>query len=246
MFPYDPAILAAVNVKPQNIADVLKTMRTIAASCVDQDGLKWFNWLYMTVTEAIEVKVAQGGFNDPPWLSELDVLFAGLYFDAVAGELGGDACPECWKAMLSLRGETEIARIQFALAGMNAHINHDLPIAIVATCKARNITPQHGTPQYNDYTSVNSTLDALIDQAKQELNVRLPGSPLPTVSHLEDLVATWDLAIFREKAWDTSECLWGESDTEIRIQMGLRDAIVASLSAALLVPVPDLPQSTAA
>jgi hypothetical protein len=238
MFPYDPAILAAVQVKPQNIADVFKIMQTIDATCANEDGLKWFNWLYMTVTEAIENKVAGGRFNDPAWLSELDVLFATLYFDALAGELSGGSCPECWKAMLSVRDQSKIARIQFALAGMNAHINHDLPIAIVSTCHATNTLPQHGTPQYKDYTSVNPTLDGLIDQAKQKLNVRLPGDPLPAVSHLEDLIATWNLSTFREKAWDTAQSLWGETDAEINLRMGLRDAIVATLSAALLVPVP--------
>jgi hypothetical protein len=67
---------------------------------------------------------------------------------------------------------------------------------------------------------------------------RLPGDPLPAVSHLEDLIANWDLATFREKAGDTAQSLWGESDAEINIRMDLRDAIVATLSAALLVPVP--------
>jgi hypothetical protein len=95
----------------------------------------------MTVTEAIENKVAGGGFSDPAWLSELDVLFAGLYFDALAGELSGGSCPECWKAMFSVRDQVKIARIQFALAGMNAHINHDLPMAIVSTCQATNTVP---------------------------------------------------------------------------------------------------------
>jgi Family of unknown function (DUF5995) len=192
MFAYDPTILAAVQVRPQNIADVFRIMQTIDATCVEEDGLKWFNWLYMTVTEAIENNVAGGGFNDPAWLSELDVLFASLYFDALAGELSNGSCPESWKAMLSVRNQVKIARIQFALAGMNAHINHDLPMAVVSTCQATNTVPQHGTPQYNDYTSVNSTLDGLIDQAKQTLNVRLPGDPLPAVSHIEDLIATWD------------------------------------------------------
>jgi hypothetical protein len=238
VFPYDPVILAAVQVKPQTIADVFKTMQTIDATCVDEDGLKWFNWLYMTVTKAVENKVAGGGFNDPAWLSKLDVLFATLYFDAVAGGLGSGSCPECWKVMLSVRDQVKIARIQFALAGMNAHIDHDLPIAIVSTCQATNTIPQHGTPQYNDYTSVNPTLDSLIDQAKQELNVRLPGDPLPAVSHLEDLIATWNLAIFREQAWDTAQSLWGESDAEIKVRMDLTDVLVAQLSAALLVPVP--------
>ena len=238
MFPYDATILAAVRVKPQSIADVFEIMQAIHTTCADEDGLKWFNWLYMTVTEAIENKVAGGGFNDPAWLTELDVLFAELYFDALDGELSGGSCPESWKALFSVRDQAKIARIQFALAGMNAHINHDLPMAIVSTCQATNTVPQHGTPQYTDYTSVNPTLDGLIDQAKQQLNVRLPGDPLPAVSHLEDLIATWDLATFRETAWDTAQSLWGESDAEVNLRMELRDAIVATLSAALLVPVP--------
>jgi len=238
MFPYDPVIAAAVARTPQNIADVFQIMRTIDAVCIDADGLKWFNWLYMSVTEAIENQVASGGFHNAAWLSELDVLFARLYFDALAGALTGGACPECWKVMFAVRGQAPIARIQFAMAGMNAHINHDLPMAVVSTCRATNTLPQHGTPQYADYTAVNGTLDGLIDRAKQTLHVRLPGDPLPPVSHLEDMIATWDLATFREQAWNTAQSLWGESDDEIRLRMDLRSAIVATLSAALLVPVP--------
>jgi Family of unknown function (DUF5995) len=238
MFAYDSVIASAVQTKPQSIADVFKIMQTIDATCVDGDGLKWFNWLYMNVTAAIENKVAGGGLKDPPWLSELDVLFARLYFDAVAGELTNGSCPECWKAMLSVRDQVKIARIQFAMAGMNAHINHDLPMAIVSTCQATNTTPQHGTPQYDDYTAVNATLAGLIEEAKQQLNVRLPGDPLPAVSHVEDLIATWDLTAFRETAWDTAQSLWGESNSEINVRMELRDTIVATLSAALLVCVP--------
>jgi hypothetical protein len=165
MFPYDPVLLAAVQVAPQNIADMFKTMQTIDATCVDEDGLKWFNWLYMAVTEAIENKVAGGGFNDPAWLSELDVLFAGLYFDAVAGELSGGSCPECWKAMLSVRDQLKIARIQFAFAGMNAHINHDLPMAIVSTCLATNTIPQHGT--HNITITPRSILRSMLSSTKR-------------------------------------------------------------------------------
>ena len=238
MFPYDATIAAAANRKPQDIADVFQIMRTIDTTCADADGLKWFNWLYMTVTEAIENKVAAGGFNDPAWLSELDVLFAGLYLDALAGWLTGGFCPECWSVMFAVRNQVKIARIQFAMAGMNAHINHDLPVAVVSTCRATNTVPQHGPPQYNDYMAVNPTLDGLVDEAKQTLHVRLPGDPLPPVSHLEDLLAAWNLAAFREKAWDTAQSLWGVPDSEIAVRMGLRDTIVATLSAALLVPVP--------
>jgi len=71
-------------------------------------------------------------------------------------------------------------------------------MAIVATCKATNTVPQHGTPQYADYTAVNPILDGIIEPAKKNLNVRLPGDPLPGVSHVEDAIAAWDLAGFNK------------------------------------------------
>ena len=36
MFPYDPTILAAMQVTSQNIADVFRTMETINATCADE------------------------------------------------------------------------------------------------------------------------------------------------------------------------------------------------------------------
>jgi hypothetical protein len=110
--------------------------------------------------------------------------------------------------MFSVRGDVRIARIQFALAGINAHINHDLPAAIVATSEANNIPPQHGTPQYTDYTGLNATLDSLIESARRELHVRLLGDPLPPVSRLENSTAAWGTSAAREQAWNHSEALW--------------------------------------
>jgi hypothetical protein len=176
--------------------------------CDPGDGLKWFNSLYLQVTQAVEDKVNTGGFADPAWLALLDVEFAKLYFAALQGFLVNGRCSGCWYAMFSVRSDARIARIQFALAGVNAHINHDLPAALIATCEASKITPQHGTPQYTDYTNLNATLDGLIETAKKELNVRLLGDPLPPVSHLEDAIAAWGTSQAREQAWNHSEALW--------------------------------------
>lgn len=238
LFPYNAQLTAAVQTTVQSIPGVLQVLQTIDATCVDGDGLKWFNWLYLTVTQAVENRVATGGFNDSPWLAELDVQFAALYFSALHAALTGAPCPGSWEAMFSRRDETEIARIQFALAGMNAHINHDLPLAIVATCKDRNTVPRHGTPQYNDYTALNATLDGLIETAKKTLNVRLLGGPLPVVSHLEDLIAAWNLADFREGAWRHAESIWQDSALAVDILEGTIEKVTAFASEALLVPVP--------
>ena len=74
MFPYDSAIVAAVRNQPQTILDVLQGLRTIDGLCVNEDGLKWFNGLYLTVTQAIESRVNGGEFQDPAWIAQLDVL----------------------------------------------------------------------------------------------------------------------------------------------------------------------------
>jgi hypothetical protein len=238
MFDYDIQLAAATQTLPQDIPGVLQVMQTIEETCADGDGLKWFNWLYSEVTQAVEGRVNAGGFNDPKWLSELDVQFAGLYFTALRAALTGGSCPGCWGALFSARNQTDIARIQFALAGMNAHINHDLPSAVMATCHATNTVPQHGTPQYADYTAINTTLDGLTDAAKQTLHVRLLGDPLPAVSHVEDTIAAWDLAAAREKAWNTAEVLWQEPPLLAGAHMDVIDGLTTVIGKALLVPAP--------
>lgn len=237
-FPYDPAIVAALQQPPQTILDVLHGMETIAGMCVDTDGLKWFNGLYMAVTQAVADRVNGGAFADPAWLAQLDVQFARFYFAAVRSALTGAPCPGCWRAMFAVRGNLQITRIQFALAGMNAHINHDLCLAIGETCKATNTAPQHGSAHYDDYTAVNVMLNQLIDQARKTLEVRLPGDCLPAVAHLEDLIAGWDVSAAREKAWENAEHLWNLPSLLASGLMDVIDGFTATIGKALLVPVP--------
>ena len=240
MFSYDDVVLAAVQATPQSISDVLQTLQTIEATCVDADGLKWFNWLYIQVTQAVEARVAAGGFTDPTWLVQLDVQFANLYFSALKSWLSDQSAPKCWQVLFDSRNEGAIARIQFALAGINAHINHDLSEAIVATCQVTSTTPVHPGANYSDYTALNSTLDALVESAKRTLNVRLPGGTLPPISHLADTIAAWNVSAARESAWQNAQHLF-----ELRALpsfasnfLDMLDGLTTVIGKALLVPVP--------
>jgi hypothetical protein len=238
MFPYDPALIAATQQPPQTVVDVLRTMQTIDAVCVEGDGLKWFNGLYLQVTQAVESRIAAGGFSDPAWLAELDVQFARLYFSALSAQLQGAACPGCWRAMLAVRGNLRLARIQFALAGVNAHINHDLPEAIAATCRSTGTVPGRSSAQYRDYTNLNTTLDSLIESAKRTLDVRLLGDPFPPVSAVEDTIAAFGVKAAREKSWASSQVLWQLQGSPLAA--GLMDSIdglVTVVGKALLVQV---------
>jgi len=240
MFPYDATLLATVQAAPQSIADVLQTLRSIDCTCMDGDGLKWFNWLYLQVTQAVEARVASGGFADPAWLAQLDVQFAHLYFSALKSSLSGQATCTCWQVLFASRNQGAIARIQFALAGINAHINHDLAEAIVTTCTVTGTTPDHGGTHYMDYTALNSTLDCLIESAKDTLNVRLLGGALPPISHLEDTFAAWNVSAARESAWQNAEHLWQLGTLPLLASsfVDVLDGFTTVISKALLVRVP--------
>jgi hypothetical protein len=214
-------------------------MQTIEGASDDGDGLKWFNWLYLQVTEAAAGRVASAGFADPLWIADLDVQFAKLYFGALGSALSGQPSPGCWQALFGYRHWTAIARIQFALAGINAHINHDLPQAIVSTCQGA-AGPVHDSPHYHDYTALNTTLDSLVESAKRTLSVRLLGEPLPAVSHLEDMIAAWSVSAARETAWQNAEVLWHlQTIPDLRSNfMDALDGLTTVVGKALLVPVP--------
>ncbi len=240
MFSYDPMILAAVASPPQSIPDVIQTLQRIDALCADGDGLKWFNWLYLQVTQAVGARVTSGGFANSTWIAALDVQFARLYFDAVQSAWSGGTAAGCWQALFERRGQTNLARIQFALAGINAHINHDLPEAIDSTCQAMATPPRHDSAQYPDYTAVNTTLDGIIQSALQTLHVRLLGDALPPVSHLDDTLGGWSVAAARESAWNNAELLWHLRDAPALSSafMDTLDGLTTVASKAFLVPVP--------
>ena len=235
MFAYDDQLLAAVQSVPQSVDDVIRAMQAIDAICADGDGLKWFNGLYLGVTQAVKARVDVGGFQDGAWMAALDVQFAGLYFGALRSALSAGTAPRCWTVLLERRNWTALARIQCALAGVNAHINHDLPMAIVRT----GLAPVHGDAHYQDYTALNATLSSLVDAAKVELHVRLLGDLLPPVSPLEDAVAAFSVTAAREAAWNHAEIFWalrGFPELSERTEETL-DGMTAVIGKTLLVPV---------
>ena len=164
---------------------------------------------------------------------------APVFYGAQGGAYG-PSLSRLLEGALGSRDRVAVARIQFALAGINAHINHDLPQAIANTCQVTATAPQHGTAHYNDYTALNSTLDSMVELAKKSLHVRLLGDPLPPVSRLEDTIAAWSVLSAREAAWQNSELLWhlrSMPPLSSNFMNGL-DGLTTVAGKTLLVPVP--------
>src|SRR5207247_1770067 len=128
--------------RASSIAEVVDIMTTLDRELNDTDGLWWFNRLYLRVTLAVRGAVTTATFRDPSFLERLDVEFANLYFDAVAaGDVDSRAAPSAWRPLFESRHRRDLKSVQFALAGMNAHINRDLPAGVVAAYVAPDGAP---------------------------------------------------------------------------------------------------------
>jgi len=218
-FTYDGQLAALLGQRAGSIPEVVATLQAIDGLLDGtKDGLAWFNSLYLQVTVAVQARVHAGAFDDArgtAFIANLDFTFANLYLSALSAWLGGRVLPQSWRVLFEQRANVDLARIQFALAGVNAHINRDLAVAIVNTCRATGVVPDHETAEYRAYTALNQTLDSLIEQAKRELMVRLPGDALPGADKVEIAIASWSVAAARETAWVNSEVLWKVRDETI-------------------------------
>jgi len=189
------------------IDDVIVLMQAMDNLLPDNDGLKWFNLLYLNVTLSIDNQSASA-WQDPGWLTHLDVVFAGLYFKAISSWLqDGGNVPSSWKVLLESRFTPGIDRIQFALAGMNAHINHDLALALLQTDADLNVVPGLDSAQHNDYEQVNGTLESELPVALKFLATGLVGELAQDTGKIGRLLAIWNVRAARDFAWGFADYL---------------------------------------
>jgi hypothetical protein len=194
------------------IASVTERMAAIARALPRADGVARFNHLYLSVTREMGAEAAGTAFADPEFVARLDVVFADLYFDAVdadgAGRAGGARVSRAWAPLFEARGRERIAPIQFALAGMNAHINHDLCLALLAVWDDAGTGPERGSAWHRDYLAVNAILERVEDRVKADYATGLVGIADEALGRLDDVVAMWSVARARDTAWTHAETLW--------------------------------------
>jgi len=207
--PPDDALLLAVSGAASTVPEVIARMRAVDAALPDDDGLKWFNRLYMMVTEQVAAELQTQPWGDPAWLARLDGIFAGLYFEAITLWLQDrPRCPRAWAALLEARRRPGVARLQFALAGMNAHINRDLPVALVRACEAAGALPGRNSLQHADYERVNDLLESVEARAVDVMAPGVLGEVARDLGRVDDVLAMWKVRAARDAAWTNGEVLW--------------------------------------
>ena len=157
----DPAPLETPPANPvATLEEAVNRMVAIDAELALDDGLRYFNLLYLEVTREAVRWVGGGQLEDPRFLEHLAVLFSNAYFRAVEDfeQVAANGASQAWAPLFAARFDRRVAPIQFALAGMNAHINYDLPIGVRETCRAFGLTPEDDTPHHQDYLRLNAIL----------------------------------------------------------------------------------------
>jgi hypothetical protein len=120
-----------------------------AVALAARDPSAFFPAMYSRVTSRIGAAIAHGSFGDGPALDAFATRFATLYLDAVHEP---SRRPRSWSAAWDVAGDDRMLIVQHLLLGINAHVNHDLPLAVVAAADAR-----------GDLASIRPDFDAVND-----------------------------------------------------------------------------------
>ena len=226
---------------PRRVDDVVALMRALEAALPPADGVTWFLRLYRPVTEGIaEHARPEGRFGDPRCVRWLDVVFANLFFRALRDWSRSPArVPRAWAPLFEARDKRGIAPIQFALAGMNAHINRDLPFALVETWEALDLGPDRSGVTFHDFTLVNELLERTEAQVKAEFSTGALGHVDRSLGDVDDAVAIWKVSRAREAAWANAEALWAlRGAPEVRAEFSAAlDRLVGFAGRGLLRPL---------
>jgi hypothetical protein len=229
-----------------SIAEVIERLERLERELPADDGVRWFNRLYLGVTRGLAAWIDAGGPEaSPGFLGRLDVLFGNKYFEAFDAAAGlapdalGDFPFHAWKPLFERRQRRDIAPLQFALAGMNAHINHDLAIGVQDICGELGVRPERDGPQYTDFIAVNGLIQRTEDEVKAWLLTGAVAELDRRFGPIDDAIAVWNVVQAREAAWTHGEVLFELSDSGF-VEKHYRDVLDRSaglFGRAILLPV---------
>lgn len=186
-----------------DVGTVIDRMRALRSGWPVQDGVAVFNQVYLTVTETGVERLREDAVADREAASTLDVRFAERYLAAVDTASSGGRAPDCWRPLFEYRRHPGVRPLQFALAGINAHIGHDLALAVVDTCRTLGCAP---ADLEGEFGRVGDLLVMLEERIREDL---MPGPDLLQVADpLTHLAGSWSLERAREASWSAARVLW--------------------------------------
>jgi hypothetical protein len=201
------AVLAKTPVS--TIDEVFAGLSGIVEALPPDDGIRCFAEVYGEVTADVRATVQGVTFSNPAWLERLDVVFANLFFQALHLFLANDpATPRAWFPLFEARADSSKLPLQFAFAGINAHINRDLPVALVKLGEEMNVPVSTSRPEHGDYVAINP----ILADVEQRIKARFLTGPVALADELagklDDVLANFGIDEARAAAFTNGEALW--------------------------------------
>jgi hypothetical protein len=137
------------------------------------DARRYFHGTYLRTTKAVGAELRAGGFLDVDWVERWDVAFARLYLDALEADQRGEVPSEPWKVAFAAAddGASTLPPLRHVLLGMNAHINYDLPQALLAVIDDQEFQdPELLARRSADHRHIDTVLAARVGAEDTELD----------------------------------------------------------------------------
>ena len=165
-----------------------------------------FNQLYLKITRRVDTALV-GGVDQPDFLELLDVEFAKRYFAALdLWNNDDDETPDVWEVLFKRAGDVRMTRLTAAMLGVNAHINHDLALALIGTWN------ELGAPEddriHPDYLLVNEIFHEEIPPLRRGFSDAWQMELDRFVGPLDDWSQRMLVTVTRARAWDQGRRLW--------------------------------------
>jgi hypothetical protein len=164
------------------------------------DGVACFNYMYLCVTERVHDELKS--FESPDAVERLAVVFAELYLRNYDAAGAGAWVSKAWEPLFDRRGDKGVRPTQFAIAGMNAHINNDLPWALMQTWSELGVPPNPHSPELRDFRRVNDILESVAGEVRGTLETWLQKALNWLLRRVDDVLAAFVIARARDEAWD--------------------------------------------
>jgi len=167
-----------------------------------------FNSLYFTITDRVAGALKGPEVHDADFLELLDIEFAKRYIEAL--RLWGEedlATPDAWEVLFRRAQDQKVSKLAAAMLGVNAHINHDLALALIATWEKTG-APGDDDEIHPDYLLVNKIFYQEIPRLRRRYSTPWQLRVDNLVGDLDDWSQRVLVAATRAAAWEQAQRLW--------------------------------------
>jgi hypothetical protein len=249
MYEYRDQILKVAERVPTTVPEVIQqqldlqeVLRANAKPAGGVCGLAYFNYLYRIITEAVLQDLREDRFTKPEFLERLDVEFARRYFQALAAWSRDPAwAPRSWAILLDQADNQKITALQFAVAGVNAHVNFDLALSLIAAFRHLGMEFDEGCR--DDYDHINEIFRLKIRGLRDDLQNTFWDTVDRLLGEVDDWLDDMIVIATRGIAWRTAHRIWPHRHDPAEMVKETRrlDFVASMLGRGMLMRMPGTP-----